>query len=159
MKSERTFKQLILIFGVVLLAYAAGYSGIEHLRNRKGPWQVGFAQLDGVPALVIYQPALAITNVQVVFPGDTTDQATEVVHFDRARPVPYDLPFGQCVFQDTTFLPGTIAMNVFGHEVQLMPRVLTIDGIEHSWSQGQVISVSSNGMPPGTGKPVEERSR
>jgi hypothetical protein len=46
------------------------------------------------------------------------------------------VPFGKCVFLDTTFLPGTVVLDLFGHEVQLLPRVLTIDHVEHAWHSG-----------------------
>jgi len=34
---------------------------------------------------------------------------------------------------DTTFLPGTVAFQLFGHEIELLPRVLIIDHEEHPW--------------------------
>jgi hypothetical protein len=38
---------------------------------------------------------------------------------------------------DTTFLPGTLAFNLLGHQIQLIPRVLTIDGKEMPWGSNE----------------------
>jgi hypothetical protein len=46
------------------------------------------------------------------------------------------------VFLDTVFLPGTIVLVMFGHQIQLMPRVLTIDGVEHPWRAGENIKLT-----------------
>jgi hypothetical protein len=56
--------------------------------------------------------------------------------------VPFDVPFGKCVFMDTTFLPGTLAFELFGHEIQLIPRVLTIDKQEQPWRSNVIIPVT-----------------
>jgi hypothetical protein len=42
---------------------------------------------------------------------------------------------------DTTFLPGTIVFEMFGHEVQLIPRVLTIDKQEQPWRVDEEIAL------------------
>src|SRR5437868_6296943 len=103
----KSLRNLALVFALALLAYAAFYFGIEHLRARKGPWQVTFKSTpSGTPLLLINQPALGITNVQIIFPeaaNSASPPATLV--FDHPREVPYDLPFGRCRFMDTTFLP------------------------------------------------------
>ena len=144
MKPERPFKPLLLVFTAALLVYCVAYLGIEHRRTRKGPWQVTFTtNQSGAATLIVSQPALAITNFKVVFPDSSSPTNVPVdVRFNRALPVPYDLPFGQCIFQDTTFLPGTIVLNAFGHEIQLIPRTLTIDHRELAWESGATISVT-----------------
>jgi hypothetical protein len=55
------------------------------------------------------------------------------------------VPFGQCVFQDAQTLPGTVVFELFGHEIQLLPRVLTIDRVEHPWHSGETITLSKSG--------------
>ncbi len=65
---------------------------------------------------------------------------TTVMTFAQPRPVPYPVPFGTCVFMDTTFLPGTVSFtNIFGHDIELLPRVLIIDRQEHAWKSGERI--------------------
>jgi len=48
--------------------------------------------------------------------------------------VPFEVPFGHCVFLDPLFLPGKAVLEIAGHEIQIMPRKLMLDGVEHSWS-------------------------
>jgi hypothetical protein len=144
MKLGGIFKPLALAFALAAMAYAACYSYIEHRRVVKGPWQVTFLAEPGSAAMVVDQPALGIRGARVVFPQARTDTNLVVkLEFSQARPVPFNLPFGRCVFLDTLFLPGTVALECFGHEIQLLPRVLTIDGIEHPWRSGEPITVSN----------------
>jgi len=42
---------------------------------------------------------------------------------------------------DTTFQPGTVVFTNFGHEIQLLPRVLTIDKVERPWQSGTTIDL------------------
>jgi hypothetical protein len=51
------------------------------------------------------------------------------------------LPFGELLYQDPTFLPGTVTMRLFGHVVELLPRVLTVDKKEYPWQSGAVIQL------------------
>jgi hypothetical protein len=166
MKPEGPAKHFIVAFLLALVGYVFFYQAIEHRRTRKGPWQVTFTHnTAGAPAIVITQPKLAITNVQIVFPGGTllATNAAGGFAFDRSRPespganyqspattllfaqpqpVPYEVPFGKCVFMDTTFLPGTVTFQLFGHEIELLPRVLVIDRQEHRWESNAVIVLS-----------------
>ena len=57
--------------------------------------------------------------------------------FDTPKPVPYPVPFGRCVFMDTTFLPGTLTFQIFGHELELLPRVMILDHEERRWISGE----------------------
>ncbi len=144
MKPDGIAKHFALAFLLALAAYVLVFWAIEHRRTRKGPWQVTFTTATtGVPALVVNQPWLGITNVQIHFlaqPALTNRAVT--LSFREPRPVPYALPFGQCVFMDTTFLPGTVTMQLFNHEVELLPRVLTIDHQEHPWQPNAVLDLA-----------------
>jgi hypothetical protein len=143
MKSNGLLRHVAVAFGVALVLYVVAYTGIEHRRTRHGPWRVTFTNdAAGAPELLINQPALAITNVQLVFRGAPSGGSNAPVNFDQPRPVPYALPFGQCLFMDTTFLPGTLVLECFGHEIQLIPRVLTIDKQEQPWHSGAAIELS-----------------
>ena len=138
-------KHFILAFLLALVCYAFFYSKIENRRTRKGPWEITFTHdAAGNPTLLINQPRLAITNAQITFTNQHTalafDPATLV--FKEPRPVPYTVPFGKCVFMDTTFLPGTISLEVFQHEVELRPRDLVIDRQEHPWLSKSTITLN-----------------
>jgi hypothetical protein len=103
--------------------------------------------------MVINQGALSISDVRVSFPGDSMPTATPLGSFSFARPreVPYPICFGKCVFMDTTFLPGTLTFQLFGHEIELLPRVLVIDLQEHPWQSGETIA-----LQPAKGNPKSE---
>ena len=177
MKPEGPAKHFILAFLLALVGYAFFYQTIEHRRIRKGPWQVTFTyNTAGTPAIVIAEPRLAITNVQISFPGETllATNAADALTFDHARPdlpatnhqsvlttllfaqprpVPYEVPFGKCVFMDTTFLPGTVTFELFGHEIELLPRALTIDRQDHPWRPDATITLPRAQVAPGQAKP------
>ena len=159
MKADNPIKHFILAFLIALVVYAVFYQGIEHRRARKGPWQVTFTNSvsDGAPSLVINQPKLALTNVQISFPGEVLPltNATGTLIFRQPRPVPYDLPFGRCIFMDSTFLPGTLTFQLFGHEIELLPRVLIIDHQEHPWRSGSTIRLERAPDPPSQSKQQE----
>jgi len=163
MKSNGALKHFLLAFLLALIGYAAFYLGIEHRRTRNGPWQVAFTNsAAGAPLIVINQPSLRITKVQISFPGETLPATNATGAFDRSRPdspitdhqspfptllfaqprpVPYNVPFGKCVFMDTTFLPGTVTFRLFEHEIELLPRVLIIDHEEHPWPADATIAL------------------
>ena len=162
MKSDGVAKHLILAFVLALICYGAFYGAIEHRRTRKGPWRVAFTKgAGGVPVIVIDQPRLGITNVQISFPGQplpptsppSTSHSpqsivTTTLFFAQPRPVPYAVPFGECVFMDTTFLPGTVTFRLFEHEIELLPRTLIIDHREHPWQAGAAIVLPRAQEPP-----------
>jgi hypothetical protein len=143
MKSDNLLRHLAIPLGIAVLIYAIFYTFIEHRRTRNGPWQVTLTNnASKTPSLIINEPKLAITNLQITFPGETNSNSTNaMLVLDTPKPVPYDIPFGKCVFMDTTFLPGTIVFDLFGHEIQLIPRVLTIDKKEIPWQAGVTIEV------------------
>lgn len=157
MRSDNPLKHFGLAFLLALIIYAIFYQGIEHRRSRNGPWQVTFTNDSvGAPTILINQTKLSITNVELRFPGETLPFANATptnrqltarapdesgspgssggtLIFSQPRQVPYNVPFGKCVFMDTTFLPGTVTFQLFGHEIELLPRVLMIDHEEHPW--------------------------
>jgi hypothetical protein len=144
MKSDRPLKHFILAFLLALICYVFFYHTIEHRRTRKGPWEITFTNdFNGNPSLIINEPKLAITNAQITFTDRRIPAAfaptTQV--FSEPRPVPYDVPFGKCLFMDTTFLPGTVTLRLYDHDIELVPRVLKIDGQEHPWLSGSTITL------------------
>src|SRR5580765_4452194 len=115
MTRDNPAKHFIIAFVIALLGYMLVYHFIENRRTRKGPWQVTFTNSPGgTPAIVINQAALNISDVQIQFQGGitnhqlliTNNQSPITLHFHKPKPVPYDVPFGKCVFMDTTFQPG-----------------------------------------------------
>jgi hypothetical protein len=156
MKSGGALKHFILAFLLALAGYIVFYEAIEYRRTRNGPWRVTFTRnAAGAPVILIDHPRLAITNAQVSFAGETLPATNRevTVGFDQPRPVPYAVPFGNCIFMDTTFLPGTITFQLFGHEIELLPRVLVLDREEHPWQSGASITLS----PPAQALPAQAK--
>ena len=151
MKSDGIFKQVSAVFIVALAIYIVAYHAIEDRRTHHGPWEVRFTQdATGAPALLINEPKLAITNVMIVFPGEiiaSTNQPTTLA-LVQPRATPFDVPFGKCVFMDATSLPGTLVFELFDHEIQLLPRALTIDKIERPWVSPMRVVLDTRPVSP-----------
>lgn len=130
-------KHLLIGFIVALCGYVAFFAIDQHLRGRHGPWQVAFARDEsGAPKIVIDQPRLGVTNVQVVFLGESVTNQPASVAF--ARPL-QTIPFGKVKFEDLTYLPGSVALDLFGHEIELLPRTLYVNKQERPWRSGEVL--------------------
>jgi hypothetical protein len=93
----------------------------------------------GVPSLLISQTNLNVSET-IVFPAPTNGLTnfSRTIAFEEQLA---DLPFGEMVFQDPTFLPGTVTMRLFGHLVEFLPRVLIVDKKEYPWQAGAVIQL------------------
>ena len=149
MKSDSLFRHVVVPFAIAVLVYIVFYTVIEHRRTVKGPWRVTFtSDASHEAALLIDQPALGITNAGIVFKDQMlpTNFSGEVLTFEQPKPVPYDVPFGKCIFMDATFLPGTLVLEAFGHEVQLLPRTLLIDDKEQGWHSGTTLVISGTNI-------------
>lgn len=149
---------MAISFVAVLILYGIVFFGIESWRHRKGPWEVTFlTDSSGNPAIVIYQPSLNISSVELVFPGERVPRTnlSEKVLFDRPlKPV----PFGKVIYEDLTVLPGVVTFDFFGHEVELLPRVLFINKKEVPWKSDAVIELSETNKPAVAPKPPPKRS-
>ncbi|HVR34327.1 MAG TPA: hypothetical protein VMS21_00585 [Methylomirabilota bacterium] len=152
MKSDGLGRHLLIAGAIAAAFYLIAYNWIEYRRNVKGSWQATFAtEAGGIPLLRIDQPALGITHVTLRFPDEnvTLTNGSQTVEFSNPLPPPpLDAPVGKVVFFDTTFLPGTITFEMFGHQVELLPRVLNIDLVEHPWNSGSTIDVIGEGTAP-----------
>jgi hypothetical protein len=135
--SDRLPKHLIAGFALALLLYGISFSCDQHIRQRKGPWQVTFGTNNvGSAQIEISQANLGIhTTIQIA-----GEMATNVgsVSFDRPEKT---TPFGRVKFEDLTYLPGSVAFDFFGHEVELLPRTLYLNKREHPWRRDEVIEL------------------
>lgn len=153
-KRGHVLRRIIPVFTLVLIGYVAVFYWVEHRRVAKGPWVVTFTTEADRPALVVNQHQLGIRDVRITFSAErTTTNTAQRLEFAQVRPVPFAVPFGRCIFLDPLFLPGTVVLDVFGHEVQLMPRVLTIDKVERPWKNGDNIQLPSAPPRAKTGAP------
>ena len=146
MQSAGLIRRITLLFFIALAVYFVLYETIEHQRTRKGPWQVTFTNSPSAGTwLLVNQPGLHITNFVIRLesaPAPPAGPAT--LRFPEPHRVPYDLPVGRCLFLDTTTLPGTVVMELLGHEVELLPRVLVVDKQELPWAIGSITLASTN---------------
>jgi hypothetical protein len=139
MRSDGIVKHLALTFVIALVFYIASFAWIEHRRTFRGPWEITFvSDASGHPSLAIAQPALNITQ-SIDFAGQKI-AATSMSQKQTFAEAVKEIPFGEMIFQDPTFLPGTVTMKQFGHEIELLPRVLIIDKKEIPWG-GQAIEL------------------
>lgn len=153
MRGEGALKHFIAAFLIAGIGYWVLFYGIEHLRTRNGPWTISFTSVTldrPSPAIVISQPELKLQNVTLSFPGEPLPKGFVPSAWvaAEARQVPFDLPFGSLIFLDTTVLPGTVTMRLFGHEIELIPRTIIIDHLEYPWVTGtniQVLPLTSRG--------------
>ncbi len=147
MKAAGPLKHFIFAFAIAFALYAFCYTGIERRRTRTGPWRVTFTNAAGVPTMIVNEARLGISNLTIDFPSESAAATNYTMVFDQAQPVPFEVPFGRCVFMDPTFLPGTIVFDSFGHEIQLLPRVLTIDKKEYPWQSRTAITLKRTEGP------------
>jgi hypothetical protein len=149
MKSASPARHFALAFAFALILYIIMYNFIEHRRTRNGPWQVDFtATPKSAPTLTINQPRLNLADFRIVFTNETSADTNVVLIFRQPKPIPYPVPFGICLFEDLTFQPGTVVFNLYGHEIQLIPRILTIDTREYPWHSGDTITLTNRGILP-----------
>src|SRR5437867_5605575 len=145
MKSGITAKSIALWFVVVLGLYLAIFYTIEYGNRRRGPWEVEFISDDsGNPSIVIYQPKLNISSVEIVFTGETASRTnlSQKVLFERPlTTLPGQMPLGEVIYEDLRSLPGVVTFNFFGHEIELLPRVLVVNKKEIPWKSETVIEL------------------
>lgn len=144
--SDKLPRHLAIGFLMALAIYAAFFSFDQRIRHRKGPWEVAFhTNLTGYAAITINQPALGITNVQVVFQSESATNQGRVLF----RQPQQSVPFGKVKFEDLTYLPGSVAFDFFGHEVELLPRTLYLNKKEHPWKSDSVFKLEpGEKLPP-----------
>jgi len=132
--------RIFAIPGVLaVVGYVVFYNLDAHLRSVKGSWEVTFwRESGGIPVLAIHQAHLGISNVTVRLVGETTTANLEVpvrVRFDTPLA---PLPFGNTAFDDLMYLPGTVVLHCFGHEIQMLPRAFFLNRKEFAWSNSPI---------------------
>jgi hypothetical protein len=154
MKPGGSLKHFMVAFALAFFIYVGFYSCDRHLRVRKGPWEVTFATNDsGQAELTVNQSALGISGVTILLRGETVTNSTlpATVVFDRPlRPV----PFGKVIYDDLSYLPGAVTLDLLGHEVELLPRTLIVNRREVPWEPGKAIE-----LPPAEKLAPESRPK
>ena len=119
--------------------YVVTFGWIEHRRVVKGPWEIAFqSDAAGHPSLVVRQSTLGIAET-IEFPAARVEPGLDQrLQFAEAVT---NTPFGKVLFQDPTFLPGTLTFDFFGARVEFLPRVMAIDKSERAWERDGRIAV------------------
>jgi hypothetical protein len=134
---DHILKHAALAFAFALFGYVLFFSCDAHLRTRKGPWIVDFGRTtNGEPMITINQPNLNVQNVRILLQGEKATN-TGTIRFET--PQHLDTPYGRVRFHDLTYLPGTITLDLFGHEVEMLPRTLFINTKEVPWRNDELI--------------------
>ncbi|MEW6156756.1 MAG: hypothetical protein AB1813_04950 [Verrucomicrobiota bacterium] len=158
--ADRTIvKHLLVAFGLALLLYVISFSFIHHMRERHGPWQVTFlSDAQGQPSIRVDQPKLALREVTLSFVSEriSTTNLNTTVFFAGPKT---NVPFGEVIFFDTTFLPGTVTFDFFGHEIELLRRTLVVNKKEISWESGARIELTPKEKLPAAQRPKPKPKR
>jgi len=130
-------------------------------RQRGGPWVVTESKsADGNPIITIEHLRLFPDGVVTLsFPGEKFPERFTNAPLRRIFRAPNtnSLPFGPVEFVDVTFLPGTVAVDAFGHLIEMVPRTLYLDGQEIPWTPGTNIIVPLTGKIPKDRLPKPKR--
>jgi len=157
MKSGFALKSIALLFLAVLATYLLVFYGLEHLRHRSGPWEVEFRLSNaGEPAVVVAQSGRGLTEVTLVFHGESTTNAPGRIVFEKVKT---PVPFGKVIFEDLTFLPGVVTFDLFGHEIELLPRTLIVNKRGIPWQSGATIDLWPTNKPAEPPHPPKVRQR
>ncbi len=145
MQSSGLWKPVLVGLLLALVVYIGGFTFDEYLRTRRGPWRVTFArETNGAPVIIVNQPRLHITNLKIIFAGETASNTPATVVFDvPQKPV----PSGKVKFEDLTYLPGTVTFDLFGHEIELIPRTLYINRKARLWESDATITLTPTDKP------------
>lgn len=146
---DNILKHVALAGLIAVVGYFSLYALDSHLRARKGAWEVTFAtETNGTPYFVVNQPTLGVRDVKVRFLGAQSPltNAATTVRFAEANTKP---AFGELRFQDATYLPGTVTLLAFNHEVELIERGLVLNRQERAWQPGMTVELApTNQAPP-----------
>jgi hypothetical protein len=136
------------ILGALLLAvvlYTGGFWLDQHLRTRRGPWEVAFGHTaEGSPMMEIQQKHLGVRDVRIIFLDEKTNAEPAHVRFDTPGSA---APWGRVKYEDLTYLPGVITLEVLGHEIEMLPRALYVNRHAVAWSSGTNITLRTSDRP------------
>ena len=139
MKSDRFPKSFVVVGVAIVVLYFVFFYGIEGCRHRKGPWEVTFATNATGPTLLVRQNALKINcTINCMAETITATNLPATVRFDVPKRA---VPFGKVIYEDLTQLPGVVTFDLFGHEVELLPRVLIVDKRQVAWNSQRSVEL------------------
>ena len=155
MQPSGLVKPVLIGLLLAVAIYVGGFAFDQHLRTRRGPWEVTFTtEPSGAPAILVNQRKLNIANLKIVFLGEPSTNIQRAVVFDFPQK---PIPFGKVKFEDLTYLPGTVTFDFFGHEIELLPRTLYINRKAHPWISNETITLAPADKPAALPAPNPKR--
>ena len=85
MKPSGPLKHFAIAFVIALLVYIVSYSSCQHSRTHNGPWSAAFTNEKQIPALIINEPNLNITNLEITFPGQSAPSTNSTISFTQPQ--------------------------------------------------------------------------
>jgi len=136
-----------LIFATALIGYIVVSSGSSTAAWPRAVGRHLYAEA-GVPVLTVNQLKLGIRDARIVFAdARTASNPAQTLEFIQARAVPFDVPSAMR-FSGPAVSPGYARVGFVRHEIQLLPRVLTIDKKEHPWRSAETMNFAcTRGSP------------
>ena len=136
-----SWKSVVLTFVGALIFYFAAYAWLSKRQTGRGPWRVNFAtNSSGTPRLIIEHSTLGISNLTIEFNAERVPptNTTGVVAFTRPKQM---TPFGAVAYDDLMFQPGIVALDCFGHLVEMAPVALGLNGVRIGWTNNTAYSL------------------
>ncbi|MCL4179195.1 MAG: hypothetical protein KJ072_15820 [Verrucomicrobia bacterium] len=145
MSGSRILPHFVGALILALAVYAGAFWLDQHLRTRRGPWQVTFDRMpDGTPTILIQQQRLGIREVRILFPGESTAAESTSIRFDAPG---LAVPWGRLKYDDLTYLPGVVTLELFGHEIELLPRTLYVNRRAIAWNAATNLTLRASDRP------------
>jgi hypothetical protein len=136
-----TWKSVTLTFVVAVIFYLISYSCMHRWQTDRGPWQAAFAAgSDGVPQIIIGQPVLGFSNIVIRFEGEVLGASNSpgLVFFAKPK---QPVPFGEVLYDDLMRQPGDVALDCFGHVVEMVPSALGLNSQRLGWTNNMTYSL------------------
>jgi hypothetical protein len=157
MSGNRIFPHLLGALALAAAIYGGGFWLDHQLRTRRGPWAIEFTRArDDSPMIVIHQPSLGIRDVRVRFPGEVATNPPSTVRFDAPE---HAVPWGRVKYEDLTYLPGVVTLELFGHEIEMLPRTMYVNRQPVPWITATNITLTAADRPEALPEPNAARSQ
>ncbi|MDB6131068.1 MAG: hypothetical protein JWM04_2175 [Verrucomicrobiales bacterium] len=139
----------IILFFSIAAIYLGTFYALEWKRGSNGPWEVTYSvDKTGAPTVLVHNSKLKIDQLLIF--TNTTVTMDSPIKLDYSQPST-NTPFGKIIYQDATFLPGVLTYQLFGHEIEFLPRTLAVDRKEVPWMRDAVVYLAQrpdSELPP-----------
>jgi hypothetical protein len=155
MSGNRILPHLLSALALAAVIYGGGFWLDHHLRTRRGPWAIEFTRTpDDSPMIVIHQPSLGIRDIRVLFPGEVAAKPSATIRFGTPEQA---VPWGRVKYEDLTYLPGVVTLELFGHEIEMLPRTMYVNRQSVPWLSATNITLTAADRPAALPEPNAAR--